>query len=437
MDRLSRFAGTRRRPLIILSVILVAAIVVVIIVLTQAKPDTGAVQEGSTVRLGRMDIEQTVSTTGTARSIDSRSLTSSQTGEIVSVNVTEGQSVKTGEILCIFDTSLIDLNIASTQNSLATAQAQYDEGLAQAEGMVSSAYNQYDYDKTRLDSEVQKAWDALEAEKTATPPAGTMPPVADPIPALQAAYDQAVSTRDATLRADGSAITTAENALANQRLMDTTSTIQSQLDTYQRQKEEATLTSPIDGTVTTVNAKVNGYAGMEGSLFIIEDITTLEVVASVPEYDAVLLTTGLSAHIISDALQNTQWDGVIKSISPVATDTSSNFTVTISLSSPLSGLKSGMSTKVNIVCDNRKNVFAVPYGALVEKENGDTVIYAIDEEASSASEKIWGEIVVTTGLESDYYIEIASPLLAVGLTVDIDPERLNINTPSDSIMDMF
>jgi hypothetical protein len=96
-----------------------------------------------------------------------------------------------------------------------------------------------------------------------------------------------------------------------------------------------------------------------------------------------------------------------------------------------------MTAKVNIICDSRKSIFAVPYGALIEKENGDTVIYAIDEDASTDSEVKWREIVVTTGLETDYYIEISSAQLEVGLTVDIDPERLNINAPSDSIMDMF
>ncbi|MDR0853244.1 MAG: efflux RND transporter periplasmic adaptor subunit [Clostridiales Family XIII bacterium] len=442
MSKVSDFARNHRKPVILLAVIVVIAIIAGIVFFTRGDTGANENQEISTLKLSRMDIEQIVTATGSLKSIDSRSITTSQTSKITSVNVSEGQIVKGGDTLCTFDTSLLDINIAATQKSLDAAKAQAEESIAQANRMVSDAREQLDYDQKRSDAEVSKAKDALDDAK-ADP--SDSPEAIDAIPSLQAAYDTAVSTRDATIRADNVAIKSAEDALKNQQLMDSSSQLQSQLLTYQKQKEEATIKSPIDGTVTSVNATVDSYAGMESPLFVIEDISKLEVAASVPEYDAAKLATDLNVHIITDALQGVEWSGKIKSISPVASDTSGNFTIIISVTSEIGELKSGMSAKVNIVTGSKENVFAVPYGTLIEKGDGDTVIYAKDTDSGTSSGKAskdeaaikWREIIVTAGLETDYYVEISGHDLAGGLIINADPEGLNKDAPSESIMDMF
>jgi RND family efflux transporter MFP subunit len=259
-----------------------------------------------------------------------------------------------------------------------------------------------------------------------------------------------VSTRKATLRADKAAIKSAQDALTSQKLMDQTSTLQGQLNTYLQQKADATVKAPIGGTVTSVSAKAGEYPAMESPMFVIEDITHLKVEASVPEYDASLLDAGLGVHIVSDAIQDGEWDGSVESISPVASDANGNFTVTVAVTSDSGALKSGMSAKLNIVSDSRTNVFAVPYGALGKNANGESVIY-VKQEADESSADGAGEagvsvsvsvsgdanasgsavgadrreVVVTTGLETDYYVEISGDGLVEGLLVLTDPEGLN------------
>jgi multidrug efflux pump subunit AcrA (membrane-fusion protein) len=532
MSKATDFVRNHKKAVILLAIVILVAIVIGVVLSGKAAA-AGTEPEISTLKLSRMDIEQIVTATGSVRSVDSRNVTSQQTSKVVSVAVTEGQTVKKGDTLCIFDTSALDLNIAATQKSIDAAKAQSGESAAQAKRMVTDANDQYNYDKERLDREAQEAWDALEtgkeaaakaekdakaaaakaekdakaaeakaekdakeaaakaekdakatganqasaptADATQIPSAGTSQnPAAgatggDPVSALQAAYDAAVATRDATLRADQSAIKNAEDALKNQQLMDSTSQLQNQLDAYLLQKEDAVVKSPIDGAVTAANAKADSMPGMETPLFVIQDLSKLEVSASVPEYDATKLAQGMDVHVLSDALQGQEWNGTILSISPVATDAGGNFTVVISVTSPLEGLKSGMSAKVNVVCENRENVFAVPYGALIEKENGETVIYALDEatgqteagtevETSKAGESETSgseasrseagsdgadgatetrEVVVTAGLETDYYVEISGSGLVEGMTINIDPEGLNKDAPSESIADMF
>jgi RND family efflux transporter MFP subunit len=443
MSQVSSFARSHVK-LIVFLVVLVAAIVAGVIFFTNSNAAPKAEQETSTLTLGRMDIEQTVTATGVVKSADSHSVTTPQASKVASVNVIEGQSVKKGDRLCAFDTSDLDLSIASAQKSLNSAKGQYNEGVAQAKRAVTEAKSQLSYDQKHLSAAVTKAKNALNAAKSAakTKPAASSSTTPDPLASLQTAYDTAVSTKNTTLRADRAAIAKATDALKTQRLQDPATQAQAELNSYLKQKNDAIIKSPIAGTVTSANAKAGEYAKMEEPLFVVEDISRLEVTTSVPEYDVAKLRVGLGAHVISDAIKGEQWDGVIKSISPVASDTSGNFTVTIAVQTALNGLKGGMSAKVNIVCDSRENVFAVPYGALVERANGETAVYAIEAGgAAPGAEKAGAdtagaarrEVIVATGLETDYYVEIIGSTLTEGLVIEADPESLNINAPSESI----
>jgi multidrug efflux pump subunit AcrA (membrane-fusion protein) len=185
-------------------------------------------------------------------------------------------------------------------------------------------------------------------------------------------------------------------------------------------------------------------------MFTIENLAELEITSVVPEYDAALLKPGLAVNILTDAIQDAEWSGTIHRISPVAVDENGNFKVTVSVTSPVGDLKSGMSAKLNIICDSREGVFAVPYGALGENGGGDAVIYTLAdakppggaEETSDGTERNAGaawtrvEIPVTTGLETDYYIEISGSGLEEGLPVLTDPEGLNTDVPEASPLGM-
>jgi RND family efflux transporter MFP subunit len=472
MSKESGILRGRRKLWVIVAIIVVVIGIVSVILLNPGKDSGTEQKKASTQALERMDLEQIVTATGTVKAADSRKVTGTATSKVASVEVAEGDVVLKGAPLCTMDTTQLNLNIETTEKNLRVAKAQASEGIAQAKRRVSDAQDQYNYDDKRLSAEVKKAKKALDAarkaSKSGTATSGksvdiadsamvtqtaqtamvatanpTIPTASNPtattgVASLQAAYDAAVSTRDATLRADRAAIKSARDALTTQELMDQTSSLQGQLDLYQQQKEDAILRAPIDGTVTTVNAKTGESPSMEGPLFVIEDIEHLEVVAPVPEFDASLLRTGLDVHIVSDAIQNGEWTGVIKQISPAATDDSGNFTVRISVTSLLENLKSGMSAKLNIVSDSRQGVFAVPYGALVTKQSGEMVVYILEESdgasegsmaAKSGTQQRRREIAVTTGLETDYYVEIQGEGLAEGQLVLTDPEGLNTEAP--------
>nr|MDE6851342.1 efflux RND transporter periplasmic adaptor subunit [Lachnospiraceae bacterium] len=90
-------------------------------------------------------------------------------------------------------------------------------------------------------------------------------------------------------------------------------------------------------------------------------------------------------------------------------------------------LKLGMTAKCSIVLDEASDVLAVPYDAV--KGRGDQkYISVLDDE--SGEEK---QISVTTGMETDYYIEVQGEELKEGMKVVIPSDQVTASDPnSDS-----
>ena len=214
--------------------------------------------------------------------------------------------------------------------------------------------------------------------------------------------------------------------------------------------------------MTSIGAKVGSSAGGGGgmsassgssssALFTIEGTDSLEISSSIAEYDAVNVKVGMKVAITSDALDGQQWSGVVSSISPKATDTSSNFTVVIEVTPPVGQLAIGMSTKFNIITDTKPGVFAVPYDAVTTNAQGQSIVYeytpparrgggntptagsAADASGAAGTGVRFGtEVVVQTGMETDYYIEISGSGLTEGMVLLADPEGKNVSSTTSS-----
>ncbi|MCL2539031.1 MAG: efflux RND transporter periplasmic adaptor subunit [Oscillospiraceae bacterium] len=288
----------------------------------------------------------------------------------------------------------------------------------------------------------------------------------------QTAYDSAVQQRDASLRQDRIAVENARDAVNTQKLRDSAASYRTQLKVYNDNLEKCRITAPVSGTVTSMNAKEGksaggvsaGSSGMTAALFTIEDTDRLEISSGIPEYDAVNVKVGMPVNVASDAVEGEVFSGTVKSISPKATDANSNFTVIIELVSPSGRLAIGMSVKFNIVTESKKDVFAVPYDAVTKDTNGQDVVYVYsgqmndsDSNSPAASNRPGGldpqssapagsadganqagwPLVVVTGMETDYYIEISGDGLAEGLVLLADPEGRNVSSDSGGLSGSF
>ncbi len=265
---------------------------------------------------------------------------------------------------------------------------------------------------------------------------------------------------------------------------DSTEDLERQLEDYKESLSDYVVVAPISGIVTALNVEeANGFSG--GDMLTIQDVSTYYITTEIDEYDIPDISLDQRVVIKTDATRDDELEGVVTFISPTASTSQGSsdvtFTVKIKILTIDDRLKLGMSAKLNIIVDERENVLTVPYDAITEKENGDSVIYVVDnskkpstsktsddkKEKSEASDVITKdtpdggdfdkskmksgksmpegveapeietkEVVVEVGMEGDYYTEISSPDISEGMTVVVSEATTNGsgNSFEDSMM---
>jgi HlyD family secretion protein len=132
--------------------------------------------------------------------------------------------------------------------------------------------------------------------------------------------------------------------------------------------QQAQIVAPFDGVVTLVNVTPGqSSASASGSAAIqLSDLNHLEIVVNMAEVDVTRAKVGQTAQITLDALPNVQLDGKVTEISPAGTVTQGvvNYAVTVQLTNPPASVKSGMTTNLNVIIQQRDNVLMVPNRAV-------------------------------------------------------------------------
>ncbi len=173
----------------------------------------------------------------------------------------------------------------------------------------------------------------------------------------------------------------------------------------------ATVTSPINGIVTSVGVKVG--AAPEGAIAVVEDDKNLVISTAVKEKDVAKLKLGNEVHFTTPATGDKEFTGVIAFVSPAATvaapvsdanagpsggDSSGGgvtFPVEIKVTGDLDGLRLGSSVKAKAVTEGQRGVLTVPSSALVDSPS-----FVPDEKAGDNVE--WPKsILVVDGVEEN------------------------------------
>ena len=212
----------------------------------------------------------------------------------------------------------------------------------------------------------------------------------------QQTYDNAVTTN---ARSVDSAETKLEQA---SRTSDTLTDLQTTL-------ENCTLTATMDGTITELNATVGSVCN--GTVATIQDVSDLTVEVTIPASSVGKLSTGMQCNITSDATGDTVVTGTLTRIDPVA-NSEGTFGATVTVNGADSGLLIGISAQVEIVVNQKENVFTVPRDAVGTHEDGST--YVLRKTGGEGVDMTFEEVTVTTGDSNDYYIEISGDDLNEG-----------------------
>ena len=289
-----------KKRILIISVLLVVAVATILIFKPFQKKESAATFE--TVKVTRGDITNTVTATGTIEAITTVEVGTQVSGILEHLYVDFNDNVKRGQLLARLDETPL-------KTQLEQSQAQVDQAQAQL------TYNESTY--LRLKPLYEKDLIA------------------------QSDYDQAVFNY--------------ENSKAS------LNNAKSALDRAQVNLAYATITSPIDGVVLnraveegqTVAASFN-----TPTLFtIVNDLTQMEVHASVDEADIGKVQMGQRVEFTVDAYSDLKFEGSVSQVrlQPVTTNNVVTYVVILNAPNPDKKLMPGMTASATIYVEEKTN----------------------------------------------------------------------------------
>lgn len=384
------------RVLYIAGAVLAVLIVVAVVGKKQGWLGKGDTQNVAIEKAAKRSLIETVTASGKINPQTEVKLSSEVSGEVIQLNVQEGDSVKKGQLLCVVNPSIYEAVVTQATASvnqfkanLASANASY----IQAKAALENAKRNFERNEQLHNSKVISDME-FEASK------------------LQ--YEQAQSNLATVNEQVNAGAFTVKSAEA-------------QLKQAQDNLLKTKIYAPISGTVSLVNVKLGervvGTAQMAGTEIIrIADLDNMQAEVDVNENDVLRISLGDTAEIEVDAYIKKKFKGIVTQISYSATNTinqvvstsqATNFTVEIKLVKesyadliiPEKGKKypfrPGMSATVDIKTESRDNVLTVPIQSVTTREEKDI---ADKDEDYSKTEK--GKKMAKTGTDKSELKEI-------------------------------
>jgi len=357
-------------------IIIITVIITLVVVSAAAivyKVKTGASSKPTVVRIEkaqRGELIEFVSAPGEIEPLVKVEISAKVSARITELPYEEGDIVTCGNT----DTNpsvpasvLLRLDDKDLQSRLLLAQANYSAQVAQLEVEKARIASQQ-ANLIGLDASLKQAQRDLDRQKGLLESQDISQATFDQsklkLDGLQSQYNSAKHTLDAAelnlvvlqhnLEAAGAGVTQAEEALSY-----------------------TTITSPIDGVVTRINAEVGevvifGTMNNPGTVIMeVADLSAMLVVAEVDEADVAKLEVGQKATVHVDAYPDHEFTGVVESIALAHTMTWSNtkyYRTEILLENTEEKLYSGLTAHVDIETRKHTDILKVPTQAVLGLE---------------------------------------------------------------------
>ena len=333
--------------------------------------------------LKRQDMNRKVTFSGETVPDASIDLAPKYTGKIAAVNVKLGDTVETGQVLLVQETTDTDLTIQQDQAALQQAAA---DSLS-AEAQFSSDYQKAQVDYQTADMNYRRYIILKDQGAVSQKELDTM----------YQAMIAAKSTKD---------------NLESQNVGDTPATIASKraaqakagyvVDSLVEQRDDLSIRAPRSGVVSYRNAEVGALVAANTKVLTITDTSGIYVDCPLSEADVAAIQMGMTVPVSIESLANT-YDGVITYVSPAMDSTTKTYTIRITLQSPDAALRGGMFAQSYVNVLQRPQTLFVPKDAIVE-QNGVPKVYIINGDNTIDMRTI------KTGLHNDAYTEILDGL---------------------------
>lgn len=308
-----------KKKTIIATALVVVLAVVAVLVHRQAFAKETTAYRFTAVERG--DIESTVSATGTLNAVTTVQVGTQVSGQVSELLVDFNDTVKKGQLLARIDPTLQEQAVADAQASLERARAQY----------------------LQTQRDANRSGELLSAGLVA-----------------RSEYETADSTMDV--------------ARANVK------SAQVALDRARRNLEYTNIYAPIDGVVVERNVDDGQTVAASLSapqLFLIaNDLTRMQILASVGESDIARIKEGQKVKFTVQALARETFEGTVQQVrlQSATNENVVNYTVVVSVENPQKKLLPGMTARVEFLTDTASDVLKVANAALRFKPADDAKV---------------------------------------------------------------
>jgi HlyD family secretion protein len=323
---------------------------------------TGKIERGS--------VEVTVAATGTVQAVTTVQVGSQVSGTLAWLGADFNTQVKRGQVIAKLDPAIFQAQVenqrANVQNAQAALQAASTEinnqkaNLQAAKANLEVARVQRD-DAIALANRYKELSTVLSGRELEAAQAQAN--------AAAGRYEQAAAQVGQVQAANESAKARVEQAKAS------LSQAKAQLSQSQVNLEHTIISSPIDGVVVSRNVDVGQTVAASLSaptLFTIaNDLTKMQVLASIDEADIGQIRQGIKANFTVDAYPGEMFYGEIAQLRLNAQTLQNvvTYSAVIDVSNPDLKLRPGMTTNITIPVAKRENVLTVPNAALRFRPN--------------------------------------------------------------------
>jgi HlyD family secretion protein len=367
-ERLKRFVTIikkRRTPVAIIILLIGAAVTAAFL-----WGDKANASDYITAKVERGNVEVNVSATGTVQAVTTVQVGSQVSGTVQWLGADFNSEVKRGQVIARLDPALFQSQVdnarANVSNAEAAVQAAEVEITNQKANLSAAKANQ-EVTRVQRDDAIalvkrnQDIKDVISARDIEASQAAAN--------AAAARYEQASAQVAQVNAAQASAKAKLEQAKAS------LAQARAQLQQATVNLEHLVITSPIDGVVVSRNVDVGQTvaASLQApTLFTIaNDLTKMQVLASIDEADVGQIKQGIKANFVVDAYPGETFSGDITQLRLNAQSLQNvvTYSAVIDVPNPELKLRPGMTANITIPVARRDNVLTVPNAALRFRPN--------------------------------------------------------------------
>ena len=378
---------TRRRKILIG---IGSALVLLMVVSSVVKKNRAKIVEVQIGPVQRQDLKAVVTASGEIRPRNFVNINSQTFGKIVTIGVTEGQTVKVGQELLRMEAVQPQAEVEGQQALVRSAEA----AVRAAEASLRTA----EAERVRANADFERA--KLEWERSQQLFKGGL--------IAQSEYDTRKSSFDSARAAVDVAEARVNQSQAEQeRSRSQLAQARAALSGSEDALHKTIYTSPIDGVVTSLPVHVGeqmvpGIQNSPGSfLLTVADMSEVTAEVKVDESDVVNVAHGQSAEVTIDAFPDSTFHGTVSEIGTTAmlrstgqsttqlttgSQEAKDFKVVVTLADPPGNVRPGLSATARITTATREKALSIPIQALSIRRKADIEAAAAGGKAKKAKE---------------------------------------------------